>query len=301
MHTYQHPFVLGSTYHRRRDIHAAFGGQQQGGIATPKAAPLIFAITSETGTAYGYHDRFNSDGSFWYTGEGQVGDMQMLRGNAAIAHHAADGKQVLLFEELPQSGLRFLGEVECLGHHTERRPDKNGKPRDAIIFHLGFLPPPTVANEPPRRSDDAPPAKLRPKLPLADLKRAALEVVRPGAPLAERCANVARRAEAIRLYALARAQGKCEACECDAPFLAKAGPFLEVHHVFRLADGGPDHPAHVIALCPNCHRKAHYSIDAETFNESLVARLASREGSIETTASAIDAGRTVTAPTGAKG
>ncbi len=26
-----------------------------------------------------------------------------------------------------------------------------------------------------------------------------------------------------------------------------------------LADGRPDHPASVISLCPNCHRRAHHS------------------------------------------
>jgi 5-methylcytosine-specific restriction protein A len=28
---------------------------------------------------------------------------------------------------------------------------------------------------------------------------------------------------------------------------------LEVDHVDDLALGGPDHPRHMIALCPNCH------------------------------------------------
>ena len=37
----------------------------------------------------------------------------------------------------------------------------------------------------------------------------------------------------------------------------------------RRADDGPDHPAHVIALCPNCHRRAHYAGDAKAFNTVL--------------------------------
>ena len=35
-------------------------------------------------------------------------------------------------------------------------------------------------------------------------------------------------------------------------------PFLEVHHVKRLAKGGADVPSNTVALCPNCHRAAHY-------------------------------------------
>jgi len=33
----------------------------------------------------------------------------------------------------------------------------------------------------------------------------------------------------------------------------------------------------VIALCPNCHRRAHYAVDAESFNEGLIAWLSQRE------------------------
>jgi len=36
--------------------------------------------------------------------------------------------------------------------------------------------------------------------------------------------------------------GVCESCLQPAPFHGKKGPYLEVHHVHRLSDGGPDHP-----------------------------------------------------------
>ncbi|HCM9226001.1 HNH endonuclease [Enterobacter bugandensis] len=61
---------------------------------------------------------------------------------------------------------------------------------------------------------------------------------------------------------LERADGICERCGNDAPFLrVKDGtPYLEVHHKIPLADGGEDTIANAIALCPNCHRQAHYGI-----------------------------------------
>jgi 5-methylcytosine-specific restriction endonuclease McrA len=56
-----------------------------------------------------------------------------------------------------------------------------------------------------------------------------------------------------------RADGRCESCGCTAPFLDDEGqPFLEVHHVVPLAEGGPDTLANAVALCPNCHRFLHY-------------------------------------------
>ena len=59
---------------------------------------------------------------------------------------------------------------------------------------------------------------------------------------------------------LERANGYCENCKQPAPFLKKRDgqPYLEVHHKIKLADGGGDTVANAIALCPNCHRKAHY-------------------------------------------
>lgn len=78
------------------------------------------------------------------------------------------------------------------------------------------------------------------------------------------------RAVAIKLYVLRRAAGQCESCRFEAPFDRPNGdPYLEPHHTTRLADDGPDDPAHVIALCPNCHRRAHYAEDAVPFNVKL--------------------------------
>jgi HNH endonuclease len=59
---------------------------------------------------------------------------------------------------------------------------------------------------------------------------------------------------------LHRANGKCEKCKCDAPFLRNTDntPYLEVHHIVTLAEGGDDTIENAIALCPNCHRKAHH-------------------------------------------
>lgn len=61
---------------------------------------------------------------------------------------------------------------------------------------------------------------------------------------------------------LARANGICEALGCNkrAPFLRKSdgSPYLEVHHRKPLAEDGDDTVENSIALCPNCHRKAHF-------------------------------------------
>lgn len=59
---------------------------------------------------------------------------------------------------------------------------------------------------------------------------------------------------------LQRAEGKCEICKRDAPFVrGKDGtPYLEVHHNIPLSKGGQDTIENAVAICPNCHRQAHF-------------------------------------------
>src|ERR1035438_6012023 len=94
------PFEIGRIYQRQRDIHEKCKGQEQGGISTPAGAPFIFLFTGDTGQQYGYEDKLTDDGVFLYTGEGQTGDMEFVKGNKAIRDHAADGKDLLLFDAL---------------------------------------------------------------------------------------------------------------------------------------------------------------------------------------------------------
>lgn len=58
-----------------------------------------------------------------------------------------------------------------------------------------------------------------------------------------------------------RAHGICEGCRRAAPFLRRSdgSPYLEVHHRVHLANGGEDTVENAVALCPNCHRAAHYA------------------------------------------
>ena len=86
-----------------------------------------------------------------------------------------------------------------------------------------------------------------------------------------------KRSEVVRQFALEMADGVCQGCEEPAPFKNKQGqPFLEVHHLKRLRDGGPDDPENVIALCPNCHRRRHQGHDGDEFNRELIKKAEKR-------------------------
>ena len=111
-----------------------------------------------------------------------------------------------------------------------------------------------------------------------ELRKAALLRSRPFATQKQRKALYRARSRAIHLYVLKRASGRCEGCNALAPFSKSDGSaYLEPHHATRLSDDGPDHPANVIGLCPNCHRRAHYANDAKAFNARLIKRLRALE------------------------
>ena len=62
----------------------------------------------------------------------------------------------------------------------------------------------------------------------------------------------------VSMLAKRNANGKCDLCEGEAPFLDSKGmPYLETHHIVWLAKGGDDTISNTVALCPNCHRKMH--------------------------------------------
>ena len=87
--------------------------------------------------------------------------------------------------------------------------------------------------------------------------------------------NVRERKSIIKLYALARSGGMCEACKKPAPFIRKNNgePYLEVHHIIELSKGGSDSPHNVAAVCPNCHARVTYGEDAANYNGLLSTKI----------------------------
>lgn len=250
-------FEKGRVYNRRQDIHARFGGQQQGGIITPAEHAVVIIITGEEGLQHGYADQFRPDGVFDYFGEGQVGDMRIRAGNRAIAAHSEDGKGLLLFRKTKE-GLRF---------RYQNAPDREGSERRAIVFELRTLEGVVEVAE----------ARVPPTngASLDELRGFALAAASTSAqmPSVGR-RSIYQRSNDVRSYVLARANGVCEGCGAPAPFKRVDGtPYLEPHHLRRISDGGPDHPLHVICLCPNCHRRVHFSFDGVEYNHQLQLKM----------------------------
>ncbi|WP_425486251.1 HNH endonuclease [Gemmatimonas groenlandica] len=113
---------------------------------------------------------------------------------------------------------------------------------------------------------------------LEELRRRALQEAPASATPAQRIQNVYTRSASVKAYVLKRADGTCESCLIPAPFTRIDGtPYLEPHHIRRLADGGPDHPSSVAAICPTCHRRVHHGADGNEVNRRLAERVATLE------------------------
>jgi len=269
------PFEPGKIYNRVKDIQDYFGGQRQGGISTPQGQPYIFIFTGDTGARYGYKDGFMPDGTFWYTGEGQIGNMKMDRGNLAIQTHRGKNKSIILFEYISRGKVRCIGEAAYLGYHIERRPDVNANLRDAIVFELDVNS--NLAAPEIKEPEKSHPSELALRLwsrPLAEVRELALQ--KASSSVSEKMHRMItrQRSEAVRVYVLRRANGICESCCENAPFRTTTGrPYLEPHHLYRLSDGGPDAPDCVSAVCPNCHKEIHYGIKGDALNDKLIHRI----------------------------
>lgn len=274
-------FEIGKIYNRRSDIHSKYGGQERGGISTPAKFPYIFIFTGNNGEQYGYTDGYNKEGVFNYTGEGQEGDMKMTKGNLAIRDHQKNRKSIYLFEKI-ETGYNFVGLCNYIDDRIEKLNDRNGELRDAIVFRLDVKNIEEITSsinsvEAPKAVYITKPSKGK---SLQQLREIALSSTPTHASTQEKIQSIQNRSIAIKLYAKKRANGICEGCNGTAPFETKSGPYLEVHHLTRLADGGADLPQNVIALCPTCHRKAHYSLGHLEFNNKLINKVAAIEAKL---------------------
>lgn len=271
-------FVVGKVYDRWPDINVPFGGSRQNGISPSRRTPAIFLFTGDTGEQFGYRDEFDADGVFSYTGEGQVGDMQVTKGNLSIANHARDGRALHVFKSLGKGkGQEYIGEFTYVNHSFQRGEDREGNDRQIIVFHL--VPVGMYTDEVPSVEIDDPPLS-EPALDLAEARKRALSAfgAHEGSGGKEAKNTLYVRSKAVRDYVLLRSRGNCESCHEPAPFNRVDGsPYLEPHHTTRVSDGGLDHPRFVGAICPTCHREIHHGLDGERRNAELTEYLAEIE------------------------
>lgn len=271
-----HPFTIGQEYERSQLLEFVGSKQAQTGVIWGKKEPGCLIVTSggRHGKKVGYSDQPLENGCWWYFGQGQRGDHAPA--NAANAKLIAAQQSILLFttreptaREVRQRGnYKKLFEFQGLFNVSDYDvivPEAGARNKDRLLRFL------LVPSDSEGLLLDNSPSTSPPDILL--LREEILAQMRPNAaPKGVALAEYRRRNGKIRRYAVLRAQGKCEACGCPAPFLDDQGNgFLEVHHILRLADDGIDAPQNVAAICPNCHRRAHHSVDRADFRQQLLS------------------------------
>jgi 5-methylcytosine-specific restriction protein A len=247
---------IGSHYNND-DICNTFLCAPQGGMRRSHKTNTLVLVANHTKSLY--EDEWKLD-TMNYTGMGSKGDQSLeFAQNKTLAQSNENGVNVHFFEVFTDKVYTYQGQVILTGKPLQEvQDDEDGRPRDVWIFPL-------------KRKDGSTPVipkfsldktferkvKKASALSLEELKsRASKSQSKPGSRVAttttyQRNANVVN-------YTLKRADGVCELCEQTAPFKKKNGkPYLEVHHVVQLANGGEDTIENAVALCPNCHRKMH--------------------------------------------
>jgi len=165
---------------------------------------------------------------------------------------------------------RFAGEFRVLGEPRPQDGTGDRKGDRLLIFRL--VPVENVERTYPSYTIS------RDSGGFASLRDEAIAAGRPLSPAKQTRSEYRARSETVARYVISRANGTCEACGKGAPFNKVDGtPFLEVHHIYRLADDGPDDIMNVAAICPNCHAEAHHGPDITGFRERLGRSIAGKE------------------------
>ena len=121
----------------RREVHARFGGRQQGGIGPSSKVPVVLFFTDPvSGHRHGYYDGWDGDGLFNYVGEGQTGDQRLVQGNKSILNHAADGRTLEGFLATGPT-VTYLGEFSLVDHYfTDAHETGSDVRRQVVVFRL---------------------------------------------------------------------------------------------------------------------------------------------------------------------
>lgn len=277
-------FASGKEYARQHLLNFVGSRQAQSGVIWGPKEPGCIICTSggRHGNKAGYFDESLPDGNWWYFGQGTDGDQKLT--NSANSKLAAQQRSVLLFttreptsKEIAAQGgygklFKYRGVFNVAGH--EIHVPTTGKRAGNQLIRFLLVP----SEESHEAHESAIPQGLQEGLVQQWLRRATSEP----APIGLSLVNYRKRCLQITIYARLRACGMCEGCGMEAPFIDQDGtPFLEVHHLVRLADDGPDTPKNVAALCPNCHRRAHHGSDRFEFNKKISSSILAIEATLK--------------------
>lgn len=227
------------------ELRTLFKCGNMGGMRRSRQTGTLVIISDDTKSLY--KDEWKN-GVLHYTGMGKLGD-QSLEGNqnGTLYYSTSNGIEVHLFEVMERAVYTYRGIVQLADEpYQSLQPDEEGQLRRVWIFPLK-----------PVRELDEPEERALSQLSNRELERRSKISRRERRPKTVET-TVYYRDPYLKELIKRIAGGKCQFCGEDAPFLDRnREPYLEEHHIKRLADGGTDTIDNVVAICPNCHRRMH--------------------------------------------
>ena len=245
-----------------RELSSLFQCGNMGGMRRSKRTGTLVIISDET---KGLYKDVWKNGVLHYTGMGKIGD-QVLEGNQnkTVYESKTNGVEIHLFEVMKKTVYTYRGIVELVDEpYQAQQLDEAGKMRKVWMFPLKPIDGDSYIEK------REPSEKELVKFSDEELaRRTAIKTV--GKKSYKRDTITYYRDPYLKEMVKRIAEGKCQYCGNDAPFKDKNNePYLEAHHVKRLADGGSDSMDNVVAICPNCHCRMHI-LNEEKDQELLV-------------------------------
>ena len=236
-------------------LHDIFLCSTQAGMNRSKRTNTLVLVSNHIKSIY--EDKWIDD-VFHYTGMGTEGDQKLTAQNKTLYESDINGIEVHLFEKFKKGEYTYRGIVKLASPpYQSTQPDKNNQLRKVWVFPLKLIQNPAPIQE--EDFDHANLSREKAAKKLSDeelLKRVQADQSKPG--IVEVKNQRRQRNHYIVELVNRRAKGICQLCNEPAPFIRKDGtPYLEVHHIVSLAEGGEDSLTNTVALCPNCHRKMH--------------------------------------------
>ena len=243
----------------------------QGGMRRSLATNSLVIVSNHLKSVY--EDRWIGN-IFHYTGMGLKGEQSLVFAQNKTVNESQSNKiKMHLFEVFKDQEYQYQGEINLADKpYQETQPDDEGNVRKVWIFPLSLRnkETPFITQETLNAKIDATSKRAHKSSTSALKKKAKNAPTQPG--VRNVLSKQYERNQDVAELVKRRANGICELCENEAPFITKGGePYLESHHIIWLSREGSDSVENAVALCPNCHRRMH-SLDTKQDRETLMIK-----------------------------
>lgn len=104
------------------------------GICPKNDRVVLISTVGGNSDHFTYHDKWNHEGHYEFSGEGSTGDQTLTKGNKAIIDAAESGKPIYLYVKFGPQKYYPQGIMKLLEYKTIQAPDKNGDTRKEYVF-----------------------------------------------------------------------------------------------------------------------------------------------------------------------